>query len=233
MQTQRQISVRKAAQAGQATVVQSAILEAAETLFAKRGLQGTRVRDIADMAGVNVATLYNYYTNKDALYEAVLDRGIQPLIDIMKQFSAEASQGVEAAELIDAIMAHLQKYPNISRLIYLEAISDGEYLQKLSSQWLRPLLQLQRDLLTAMGLESSPDNESIHPLLSSLFIQLSFGHFAIAPLLKEVYGQDPTSPHGIAQQKRLIAFLAGQLFQFPLYTPSTVDSHLAAQEQPR
>lgn len=228
MQTQRQISVRKAAQAEQATVVQSAILAAAEKLFAKNGLQGTRVRDIADMAGVNVATLYNYYTNKEALYEAVLDRGIQPLITTMKNFSFDPQNGVSATELIDAIMAHLNEHPHISRLIYLEAISEGDYLQKLSSQWLRPLLKLQQELVTAMGLGTSNEYQSIHPLLSALFIHLSFGHFAIAPLLKEVFGQDPTSAEGIQEQKQLIEFLSGQLFQYQIEKKRNIDKTLVS-----
>ena len=218
MQTQRQISVKKAARAEQATVVQTAILEAAEELFGKHGLPGTRVRDIADMAGVNVATLYNYYKNKNALYEAVLDRGIQPIIKTMRKFSFDSQNGIHAAELIDAIMQHLQERPHISRLIYLEAISEGEYLQKLSDQWLRPLLELQQELITAMGVDmtdvSVNQMDNFQPLLSALFIHLSFGHFAIAPLFKEVFGQDPTSSEGVQQQKKFIEFLSAQVFQY-------------------
>ena len=218
MQTQRQISVRKAARAEQATVVQTAILEAAEELFAKKGLEGTRVRDIADIAGVNVATLYNYYTNKNALYEAVLDRGIQPIIKTMRKFSSDSQNGIPATELIDAIMSHLQERPHISRLIYLEAISEGEYLQKLSDQWLRPLLQLQQELIESMGIDTRlMDGElQLQPLLSALFIHLSFGHFAIAPLFKEVFGSDPASTEGVRQQKNFIEFLSAQIFQYQL-----------------
>lgn len=218
MQTQRQISVKKAARAEQATVIQTAILEAAEELFAKHGLPGTRVRDIADVAGVNVATLYNYYKNKNALYEAVLDRGIQPIIKTMRRFSFDSQNGIPAADLIDAIMQHLQERPHISRLIYLEAISEGEYLKKLSDQWLRPLLKLQQELITAMGIDmddvSVNQMDNFQPLLSALFIHLSFGHFAIAPLFKEVFGQDPTSNEGVRQQKNFIEFISTQVFQY-------------------
>ena len=70
-------STREAALAERAAFTDGQILDAAELLFARHGLRGTRVREIAGAAGLNEATLYNYYKNKEALYEAVLDRGIQ------------------------------------------------------------------------------------------------------------------------------------------------------------
>ena len=40
----------------------------------QRGLAGTRVREIAEGAGVNVATLYNYYPRKDAVHACAKTR---------------------------------------------------------------------------------------------------------------------------------------------------------------
>ena len=51
-----------------------AILDAAERLFAARGLAATTVKQIGAAAGVNSALLYYYFPSKDALYDAVLDR---------------------------------------------------------------------------------------------------------------------------------------------------------------
>ena len=49
------------------------IIETAETLFAERGFDGTSVRDIADVAGVNVAMISYYFGSKEKLMEALFE----------------------------------------------------------------------------------------------------------------------------------------------------------------
>lgn len=46
------------------------IFSAARQLLAKKGRRGTTTREIADLAGVNEATLFRHFGNKDALIEA-------------------------------------------------------------------------------------------------------------------------------------------------------------------
>jgi AcrR family transcriptional regulator len=48
------------------------LLGAAVELFAKRGFHGTSIRDIAELAGVNVAAGHYHYGSKEGLYLAVL-----------------------------------------------------------------------------------------------------------------------------------------------------------------
>lgn len=49
------------------------IIETAETLFAERGFDGTSVRDIADVAGINVAMISYYFGSKEKLMEALFE----------------------------------------------------------------------------------------------------------------------------------------------------------------
>lgn len=50
------------------------VLKAAVETFAKKGLAGTSVRDIARQARIRVSTLYHYYPSKEALYQEVQER---------------------------------------------------------------------------------------------------------------------------------------------------------------
>src|SRR5881227_3691724 len=59
---------------GQPEITRGTILDAALGEFAAKGLAGARTDAIARTAGVNKALLYYYFTDKDALYGAVLDR---------------------------------------------------------------------------------------------------------------------------------------------------------------
>jgi AcrR family transcriptional regulator len=50
-----------------------AILDAALDLFADKGFFGTSLRDVAKTVGVRESALYNYFTGKDALFDALLE----------------------------------------------------------------------------------------------------------------------------------------------------------------
>jgi len=56
-----------------------AIVSAAISLIAERGLEGFRVRMVATSAGMNHATLLHYFPNKQALVEAVVDQLLEQL----------------------------------------------------------------------------------------------------------------------------------------------------------
>jgi len=66
------------------------LLDAARALFARQGVDSTRIQEITDEADVGFGSFYNHFPSKEALIEAVL-------ADIV------AAQGAE----IDALTAHL------------------------------------------------------------------------------------------------------------------------------
>lgn len=57
------------------------ILNIAETHFAASGYDGASVRDIQRGAGVNGGAVFYYFGTKQALFEAVFERLVEPLID--------------------------------------------------------------------------------------------------------------------------------------------------------
>jgi AcrR family transcriptional regulator len=64
--------------------VQKAILTAAKAVFLEKGFGGATLRAIAKRAGVTLSNLYTYYSDKDALFAAVL----QPELDDLKSLFA-------------------------------------------------------------------------------------------------------------------------------------------------
>ncbi|NNE47360.1 MAG: helix-turn-helix transcriptional regulator, partial [Rhodothermales bacterium] len=47
------------------------ILEAALNVFSRKGRDGARMQEIADLAGINKALLHYYFRSKNGLYERV------------------------------------------------------------------------------------------------------------------------------------------------------------------
>ncbi len=64
------------------------VLSGAEALFAQRGFDGVRTRDIAAAAGVNVATLHFHWKDKRTLYEAVCRLHARLLLDAVTRAAA-------------------------------------------------------------------------------------------------------------------------------------------------
>ena len=58
----------------QARTTPERILDAAEDLFAEKGYSATSLGDVADKVGIRSPSLYNHFKNKEALYQAVLNR---------------------------------------------------------------------------------------------------------------------------------------------------------------
>ena len=50
---------------------ESQILNAAKNVFQRKGMDGSRMQEIADEAGINKAMLHYYYRSKQMLFEAV------------------------------------------------------------------------------------------------------------------------------------------------------------------
>ena len=61
-----------------------AILDAGYISLGRHGLAGTTTTHIADIAGVSVGSLYEYFKNKEAIYEAMRDRFVRDLIGVLQ-----------------------------------------------------------------------------------------------------------------------------------------------------
>lgn len=190
-----------------------AILDAAEALFAERGLTGAGMREIADLSGLTPASLYNHFRGKDALYEAVLARALTPLLEILRDFASRDQSLPAADEMVGAIMDHLARTPHVPRLLHHEAASGAERLQHIAREWIRPLFEQ-----GTAALRRDPDNpwdDSEHALVIAAWLHMVFGHFALAPLLAEVRSEDPLSPEALRRQTRFFRKLA-RLMMKPL-----------------
>ena len=65
------------------------IFEAAKNVFVKKGLNNSRMQEIAQEAGMNKALLHYYYRSKEKLFEAVFNsimkRVIPPIAEMLEK----------------------------------------------------------------------------------------------------------------------------------------------------
>lgn len=60
------------------------IIRIATRLFARRGYEGTSLRDIADEAKITKAALYYHFPNKEALYQRIVLDALRALIETVR-----------------------------------------------------------------------------------------------------------------------------------------------------
>ena len=91
------------------TTTHGRILEAALPLFAHRGFHGTSIRDIAEAAGLNSATMYFHFASKDAVLNELAILGHQIWEDAVT--AALATAGPAPAErLVAFARAHVRHH---------------------------------------------------------------------------------------------------------------------------
>jgi AcrR family transcriptional regulator len=71
------------------------VLEAAASVFAERGFHGASTQDIADRLGMRQASLYYYFTSKEAALEQVCQRGIEHIIGDTELIAAGPGSATE------------------------------------------------------------------------------------------------------------------------------------------
>ena len=95
------------------------ILEAGISEFAERGLQHTSMNAIARRAQISVGVLYKYYENKDAFFDACLERCTGELNRFLQQLCSQKKKPLDyARELVDAVQRFSQRHKDHIRLYY-------------------------------------------------------------------------------------------------------------------
>ncbi len=183
--------------AGQATPTRDLILDVAEKRFAEHGFAGVSVRQIAADAGLkNQASLYHHFKNKRALYEAVIQRGMEPVIEVIAR-----SQSQPAGPVIDQLIDHLSEKPLLPRLIWRAGLDESDELRSVVAQALRPLFDLGFDAISRARLDW--EDEDLPHLVFGLF-QLIFGYFAQISLFEPIARTPPDSRAAIERQRRFL-----------------------------
>lgn len=85
----------------------TAILDAAERLFAAHGYDATSIREVTREAGVNVAAIHYHFGGKEDVLRGVTDRIVRPLTErraVLLDGLLQASDPVPARILVEAFI---------------------------------------------------------------------------------------------------------------------------------
>lgn len=92
------VQPRKSPRQSRSRATVDALIEATARILVEGGLAGVTTNRIAEVAGVSVGSLYQYFPNKEALILAVVDRHLERVSALLSGLAAElADVPLEAA----------------------------------------------------------------------------------------------------------------------------------------
>mgnify|MGYP001546306326 CR=1 FL=1 len=188
------------------------ILDAAEDLFAEKGFSATSLGDVADRVGIRSPSLYNHFRNKEALYQAVLER-------LLTDFSAPLEELAKAPvtyerlfHWLEAIVRQHHANPNLARLLQHAALSGGPHTNELIDRLFRPMFQ------PAAAIEGEQisifEETGLQPWAVMAFNNLVMSYVTMAPMYRDLLGQDPFSEEALENQLALVRTLLRAVFEY-------------------
>jgi len=188
------------------------ILDAAEDLFAEKGYSATSLGDVADRVGIRSPSLYNHFKNKEALYRAVLERLLTDFAAPMQELDSGPVTYERVFEWLEAMVRQHHANPNLARLLQHAALSGGPHTNELIDRLFRPMFQsgakIDGDEISIFG------DVGLQPWAVMAFNNLVMSYVTMAPMYRDLLGQDPFSDAALEQQLNLIKSLLRAVFEY-------------------
>ena len=108
------------------------IFEAARRVFIQKGMEGDRMQEITNEAGINKALLHYYFRSKENLFHAIFKDIFSKFIQKTREsFHAEISDKEKILGLIDNYIDLIHANPYVPQFIINEINRDPEVLKDL------------------------------------------------------------------------------------------------------
>ncbi len=103
------------------------IVEAAKTVFIEKGMQGARMQEIADQAGINKSLLHYYFRSKEKLFDFIFNAVLGKIGSIIMQImSDELSIKHKVSAFVEGYSELLLKNPFLPNFIINEVTRNPE-----------------------------------------------------------------------------------------------------------
>ncbi|MEK8071051.1 TetR/AcrR family transcriptional regulator [Rhodococcoides navarretei] len=195
------------------------ILEVATEEFADKGFAGARIDEIAERTHTTKRMLYYYFTDKEGLYKAVLERSYLRIRERERDVDVEGLGPVEAIRAIASLtFDHHEENPDFIRLVSTENILRGEHIS--TSEALSNLGNPAAELLSNI-LERGQADGVFRTDVDALDVHMTISSFCVFRLsnrytFEALFGRDLTDPE---HRERLRSMLGDMIIAY-LTSPS-------------
>ena len=178
------------------------ILNAAENVFQKKGMDGARMQEIADEAGINKAMLHYYYRSKQLLFEAVFTKAFSLLApQLNKILNDDSSIEEKVKNFTNNYISFISKHPYLPNFIIQELNRNPKFFEKIQQNATFPTLEKfknQVKLEVEQGILKPIDGEQLFINI----VSLNIFPFVAAPLIKGFMKIDNNGFKQIMEQRK-------------------------------
>lgn len=162
-----------------------AIVEAGFIFISREGREGLTTTKVADIAGVSVGTLYEYFSNKEEILDAMYARFSDDVVAMIKELTPEVIRKTPDQGILH-ILQHLRELlsRNDKRYLHCAALLS----QHLPEQHVAPI----RRVLATLSLEYLSRNPEYITLPNLPVMNYIMTHGGIAALVHHLSSDDPT-----------------------------------------
>jgi AcrR family transcriptional regulator len=165
-------------------LTRSEILQAAHDLFIKQGYHGTSMRQIAQHANLALGGLYNHFSSKEQVFEAVF-LTFHPYHQVLPLIESAQGDNLEQVvrDAIWRIARAVEGRQDFMNLMFIELVEfKSIHTQKLFGQLFPQGMQIMQHLVSAYPQQIRPIPG---PMVLRTFLGFFFGYFltetALAP----------------------------------------------------
>jgi TetR/AcrR family transcriptional regulator len=194
---------RRTAHRGKARVD---LLAVARTEFAAKGFAGTRVDEIAQVAGVNKQAIYHHFGNKDGLFLATLEAGYAQVLRTNLAYM-EGRKPAQPARALRHLVAHIfdrfHLHPQMVELVIEENRQKGRHITRkdLVAQANGPLIDYLAQILKRGEQDGSFIKGNNPKQVFFDVISLCMFYFANVHTMSAALGEDFGSPAAARARK--------------------------------
>lgn len=170
------------------------IYDAARRIFLLKGMDGTRMQEIADEAGMNKALLHYYFRSKENLFKAVFKDIFTKFFSRVKEtlFSDKPAEE-KMIYFIDNYINMIEANPYVPQFIINEINRDPKMLKSLMFESGIEPQQILEMFLNEAKLNNLTNTDPRHIVVSLLGMLIL--PFAARPLLQMVYFNDDAAAY--------------------------------------
>ncbi|MGN6420148.1 MAG: TetR/AcrR family transcriptional regulator [Pseudobacter sp.] len=181
------------------------ILEAAKAVFLERGLDGARMQDIADKAGINKALLHYYFRSKDKLFDVIfLEAAARFLPQLGELFGSDLPLFEKIEKFVHTYIDLLQENPHLPLFVLneMQKVDGKAFFEKLwkGKKPAVHILAKQIDQAVKEGLIRPI--RPVHLLLN--IVSMSIFPFVARPIVKMGWGVDDTQFRGLMEERKKV-----------------------------
>lgn len=170
------------------------ILETAVQTFARKGYASTGVRELAEIAGVNLAMVSYFFGSKKGLLKVILDTFFTGYLEIVeRELGSQGTVSEKLERFIHRAIEYIAEHRDYVIVTLTEMPHDDPDIIAHKANWARQAMQvIQAEICEPLKNEQGANLSAV--AIGPLLIAMMSSRFLFAPLMEHVkppgYGED-------------------------------------------